>query len=301
VAKDEANMPPMIGDNEDGADDAVGAYNAFWNYNWMQRLDTKGGLAPSILNHNNAHPTCTGTQDLNKTHASPYTADYVLAFTPISIPSPPDNDVVVDLPRNCFQALPMFGEGVQIYQFWNGNWTLSQPKATLRAYSTTNTTTSSVVSGSQGLIGSHYFANVGCRGTAGTGAGWVLGGNCSGDSCLNRAGSFRGTLNASSTNGNSGNIPVLLIQKDGANTPNRPSNFLNQYTWMQRLNTVGGTPPAKNGRQGEFISSPYTSDYVLALCATPNSSSGRRDGNGKNKRFLRGQARNHRQPQHKRW
>lgn len=280
VAKDEDIMPPMLLAGVGDTSNTMDTYNEFWNYNWMQRLSTVGGLADSV------GETCTGEQDLNKTVSSPYHCDYVLAFTPISIPSPDtsENDSV-DIPSNCFQAIPMFGDGVQEYQFWDGEWILSQPKATLRAYSTTNQSSQelSLISGPQGLIGIHYFANVGINGTLGSGAGWVVGGNCSaGDSCLNLAGQLRGTLNASSSNGDD-NFKVLLIQKDAENTPNVRSNFLNQYAWMQRLTTVGGIPPpATNGSQGEIFSSAYTSDYVLALCVHQHENIGNDDSGNDN-------------------
>jgi hypothetical protein len=75
VAKDEENMPPMMLVNDDDDDDdgamTMDTHSEFWNYHWMQRLDTVGGLPPP------AEDTCNGMQHVNKTVASPYECSWI--------------------------------------------------------------------------------------------------------------------------------------------------------------------------------------------------------------------------------
>lgn len=253
-------MPPMI---------EGGVYNELWMHSRMQRLDTVGGQPTG---------SCRSDADAGNTDASYYECDYVLAFTPLSFPTTEG----VEAPDNCFQALPLYGEGVQEYQFWDGEWILSQPVATLRAYSTKKAAKNdrAVVPGRGGLVGSHFFAEVGDSGSAGSGAGWVIGGDCSGDSCSKPVGRFRGALDTAIPNGEE-NIALLLVARDEANTP-QENNLLSEYAWMQRLETDAGIPPALTGaQQGQRFASNYTCAYVLNLCVPEvdnNDESTARDG-----------------------
>lgn len=66
---------------------------------------------------------------------------------------------------------------------------------------------------------------------------------------------------------NTGAIPCLLLQAIGSKTGPRGSNRMTQTTFIQRLNTTGGTAPASGcsvpADVGKQALVPYTADYYF--------------------------------------
>jgi len=158
------------------------------------------------------------------------------AFVPASHASAPDNSPT--LPAGCESlvveegnglAFRTYAMGVQAYS-WNGSsWTFVEPVATLFADARY-----------QGEVGTHYVgptweSNSGSKVVAAR----VPGTGCTPDSTA---------------------IPWLLLKKVSTDGP----GIFNTVTFIQRLNTTGGTAPTTPGSVvGERKEVPYTAEYYF--------------------------------------
>ena len=118
--KDETKMDPTITvqQSQGGGDakekESMSYYNALWQYSYMQRLRTFGGLVlPSGV-------TCESMADVNKTVSSVFEADFILSLKQVSFPPGVSGDI--RLPDDCFQAHPFYANGYVDYENRNGTW-----------------------------------------------------------------------------------------------------------------------------------------------------------------------------------
>jgi hypothetical protein len=120
-----------------------------------------------------------------------------------------------------------FALGVQVYA-WNGTaWVFQRPEAGLYASP-----------GHHGQIGTHY-----------AGPTWEA-----------NDGSKVQAVVAARCTPNPGAIPWLLLQA----TPLSHHGVFSQITYIQRVNTIGGTAPAEDGSFiGEEARVPYTAEYYF--------------------------------------
>lgn len=143
---------------------------------------------------------------------------------------------VPDLPVGCEQlyapvgnsvAFKVYASGVQVYT-WNGStWGFVGPIATL--YSN---------SGLTGKVGTHY----------------------AGPTWKSNSGSLVIGKNPVRCTPNSDSIPWLLLEADETDN----AGIFAGVTYIQRVNTVGGTAPAEPGTlDGEQAFVPYTTEYVF--------------------------------------
>jgi hypothetical protein len=125
-------------------------------------------------------------------------------------------------------AAKLFAQGVQIYS-WNGTaWTFVAPEAALFFANARG----------EGQIGTHY-----------AGPTWET---------VSRS-KVTGTLVDRCTP-DASHIPWLLLRATSSTGP----GIFAGATWIQRLNTVGGNPPAAPGTfTGEVARVPYTANYVF--------------------------------------
>jgi hypothetical protein len=184
LEKDETKMDPTIGyASEDAStsstDQGTYYYNAFWQFSFIQRLRTVGGLVST------ANVPCGTPDDINNTVTSPFQSDFVLSLKEVRFPTGVYD--TIKLPDGCFQALAFSAEGRMDYEQHENSTTWrpvveqqqqDQPifEAILRAYSTeeydtkfdNGTTTDNtqqqnhlsmfmtVIPGVEGLVGIHY-------------------------------------------------------------------------------------------------------------------------------------------------
>mgnify|MGYP001169810490 CR=1 FL=1 len=134
---------------------------------------------------------------------------------------------LIQAPTGNRVAFKVYASGVQVYT-WNGTmWGFVGPIATL--YSNAGLT---------GKVGTHY-----------AGPTWK---SNSGSLVIGRV-STRCTPDAAS-------IPWLLLEADETDG----SGIFAKVTYIQRVNTVGGTAPAEPGTMdGEQAFVPYTTEYVF--------------------------------------
>jgi hypothetical protein len=133
----------------------------------------------------------------------------------------------LEAPNGSRLAFHAYAEGVQIYR-WNGTaWVFVAPDAVLYANG-----------GTDAVVGSHY-----------EGPTWE---SNSGSKVVARA------LDRCTPDVNS--IPWLLLEVVSADGP----GIFSRVAIIQRVNTVGGNPPASPGAfTGEESSVPYTAEYLF--------------------------------------
>jgi len=117
--KDETKMNPTITVQQQhegggGEEESVSYYNTLWQYSYMQRLKTFGGLVST------SGVTCESTTDVNKIVSSLFEADFVLSLKQVAFPPGVSGDV--RLPDDCFQAHPLYAQGYVDYENRNGTW-----------------------------------------------------------------------------------------------------------------------------------------------------------------------------------
>jgi hypothetical protein len=124
-------------------------------------------------------------------------------------------------------AFHVYAEGVQIYRWDGASWVFAGPEAVLWSDA-----------GGHGLVGTHYAGPTWESVSGSTVRGTVV------DRCPSEAGA----------------IPWLLLK---AVDPEGPGIF-HRVTYIQRVNTEGGTAPVQAGSfVGEIANVPYTAEYVF--------------------------------------
>jgi hypothetical protein len=124
-------------------------------------------------------------------------------------------------------AFHVYAEGVQIYRWDGASWVFAGPEAVLSADAA-----------GHGVVGTHYAGPTWESVSGSTVRGTVV------DRCPSEAGA----------------IPWLLLT---AVDPEGPGIF-QRVTYIQRVNTEGGTVPTDAGSfVGEIMNVPYTAEYVF--------------------------------------
>jgi hypothetical protein len=133
----------------------------------------------------------------------------------------------VQVPSGNRLALRVFASGVQIYR-WNGtSWSFVAPSALLHADAA-----------GSGIIGTHYAGPTWESASGGTLVGAVIE-RCTPDPDA---------------------IPWLLLEAVATAGP----GIFDRVTFIQRINTVGGTAPAGAGSViGDMAEVPYTTEYLF--------------------------------------
>ena len=123
-------------------------------------------------------------------------------------------------------AYHVYAEGVQIYE-WTGSWTFVAPEALLFADA-----------GFKGGVGVHY----------------------AGPTWESRSGSKVVGVVLERCTPDADSIPWLLLRAASSNKP----GIFHRVTFIQRVNTVGGTAPTDPGDViGERVEVPYTAEYYF--------------------------------------
>lgn len=143
-------------------------------------------------------------------------------------PTLPAGSEFLQAPAGNVVSLHAYAQGVQVYRYdaVPGQWTLAYPFA-------------------------HLYADAGCLALIGLHTGGPTWMTFSGSTVAGQA------LAASTVDPNS--IPWLLI---GAVSSEGPG-VLASTTFVQRVNTNGGRPPARVGMPGEIVLIPYTAEYYF--------------------------------------
>jgi hypothetical protein len=255
--KDESKMSPTITierpQQSQQSEPKEEYYNAMWQFSFIQRLRTFGGLVST------ANVPCATTNDINNTVSSVFESDFVLGWREVTFPSGVTG--TIKLPDDCFQAHPFYAEGHVDYMNENGTWipiggTNGRHPiglAMLRAYSTvdyadnTNSTVSmETENGNQrqsplmkviseeggGLVGNYsirpasnstiqtfsdtkYTVANGTTYPKSLELTFEVGGDCSGfeNHCDNASGLWRGSFIALESEINDNNLPLGLAEK----------------------------------------------------------------------------------------
>ena len=122
-------------------------------------------------------------------------------------------------------VLKVHADGVQIYVFQQGNWTLKAPEAQL-------------TDEAGKVIGDHY-----------AGPGWK---HIDGSEVIAKPVSRANSPDPQA-------IPWVLLTAAG----HSGNGVLSRVTSIQRVNTRGGLPPATAGKEGEEFRSKYSADYYF--------------------------------------
>jgi Protein of unknown function (DUF3455) len=155
-------------------------------------------------------------------------ASATFAFTSVCPPAVAQSPDAIAAP-NAAKLVQVHAEGAQIYECKAGQdgklvWQFREPVATLLADGKT--------------VGRHY-----------AGPTWEL----------SDGSAVTGKVSARTPAASAKDIPWLKLDV----ASHRGTGTLNYATIIQRINTKGGSAEGKCGEAGEFLSVPYSSDYVF--------------------------------------